>query len=75
VECTAPDGTIVTGTSTTSSVTVSGLQEGVSYSCEVYAENMVDQGSSAIIGDVVADGVVPGIPVWLLYHAWENAQP
>jgi hypothetical protein len=75
VECTAPDGTVVTGTSTTSSVTVSGLQEGVSYSCEAYAENMVGEGGSVIVGDVVADGVMPGIPMWLLYHAWENAQP
>ena len=75
VECTAPDGTVVTGTSTTSSVTVSGLQEGVSYSCEAYAENMVGEGGSVILGDVVADGVMPGIPMWLLYRAWENAQP
>jgi hypothetical protein len=36
---------------------------------------MVGEGGSVIVGDVVADGVMPGIPMWLLYHAWENAQP
>ena len=75
VECTAPDGTVLAGNSPTQSVTVSGLQEGVSYRCEAYAENSVGEGGSAIAGDVVVDGVMPGIPMWLLYHAWENAQP
>ena len=72
VECTAPDGSVVTGTSTTSSVTVAGLQEGVSYNCEAYAENMAGAGGSASAGDVVADGIMPGLPIWLLYQATQS---
>ena len=72
VECTAPDGSMVTGTSTTSSVTVVGLQEGVSYSCEAYAENMAGPGGSATAGNVVADGILPGLPIWLLYQATQS---
>jgi hypothetical protein len=72
VECTAPDGTVVTGTSTTSSVTVSGLEEGVSYSCEVYAENMLGPGGSATTGNVIVDGILPGLPIWLLYQATQS---
>ena len=72
VECTAPDGSVVTGTSTTSSVTVVGLQEGVSYSCDAYAENTAGAGASATAGNVIADGIVPGLPIWLLYQATQS---
>ena len=72
VECTAPDGTIVIGSSATSSVTVSGLQEGVSYSCEAYAENMAGEGVSDTAGNVIVDGIMPGLPVWLLYQATQS---
>lgn len=72
VECTAPDGTVITGTSSSSSVTVSGLQEGVSYSCEASAENEVGTGGSTTVGNVVVDGTLPGLPVWLLYQATQS---
>ena len=72
VECTAPDGTMVAGTSATSSVTVSGLQEGVAYSCEASAENVVGKGGSTTVGNVVVDGTLPGLPVWLLYRATQS---
>ena len=72
VTCTAPDGSVVTGTSATSSVSVAGLQEGLSYSCEAYAENMAGPGSSATAGNVVADGILPGLPIWLLYQATQS---
>lgn len=72
VECTAPDGTVVTGTSSTSSVTVSGLQEEISYSCEAYAENAVGKGGSTTTDNVVVDGIVPGLPIWFLYQATQS---
>jgi hypothetical protein len=72
VECTAPDGSVVTGTSPTSSVTVAGLQEDVTYSCTAYAENMAGAGGSATASDVVADGIMPGLPIWLLYQATQS---
>ena len=72
VECTAPDGIVVSGSSATSSVTVSGLQEAISYSCEAYAENAVGKGGSTVLSDVIVDGVVPGLPIWLLYQATQS---
>ena len=72
VECTAPDGNTVTGTSTTSSVTVSRLQEGVSYSCEAYAENIVGEGGPVTSVKVIVDGIMPGLPIWLLYQATQS---
>lgn len=76
VECTAPNGTVLSGNSTTSSVTVSGFQEEVSYSCEAYAENSVGAGGSATASNVVVDGIFERIiPMWLMFEAWKRAQP
>lgn len=74
--CTAPDGTVVEGTAVGSSggngtVTVSGLQEGVNYSCEVYAENGAGPGG-AVTAAVTVDGILPGLPIWLLYQATQT---
>ena len=72
VDCSDQNGSVVTGTSTSSLVTVSGLQEGVSYTCTAYAKNMAGNGGSATASNVIVDGIVRGIPIWLLYQATQS---
>ena len=71
VECTAPDGSVVTGTSATSSVMVVGLQEGVSYSCEAYAENMAGPGGQ-LPRVMWLPTVSYRLPIWLLFQATQS---
>ena len=71
VTCTAPNSATVSGESTNSNVTVSGLTEGVAYTCSAFAENVVGPGG-ATTASVTVDGVMPGLPIWLLYQATQS---
>lgn len=72
VDCTAPDGTVISGDSTTSSVTVAGLDEGVDYSCAAFAESSGGPGPISTAATVSVDGVLSGLPIWLLYQATQS---
>jgi len=71
---TCTDGTRpYTGTSTTSRVTVSGLTNGVGYSCSVTATNAAGTStSSATSPPIVPEYIPTGLPIWLLYVAREG---
>ena len=68
---TCTDGTnTYTGTSTTSPVTVSGLTNGVAYTCTVTATNSVGTSSaSAATASIIPEATATGLPIWLLYQA------
>jgi hypothetical protein len=68
---TCTDGTTqYTGTSTTSRITVSGLTNGVGYSCSVTATNAVGTSTaSASSPPIVPEYIPTGLPIWLLYEA------
>ena len=70
-EATCTDGTnTYTGTSTTSPVTVSGLTNGVAYTCTVTATNSVGTSSaSAATAPITPEETTTGLPIWLLYQA------
>ena len=66
------DGTdVFTGTSTSSPITVSGLTNGVAYTCTVTATNSVGTSSaSAATAPIIPEEQVSGgLPIWLLYQA------
>ena len=70
-EATCSDGTnTYTGTSTTSPITVSGLTNGVAYTCTVTATNSVGTSSaSAATAPITPEEQVGGgLPIWLLYQ-------
>ena len=64
------DGTnTYTGTSTSSPITVSGLTNGVAYTCTVTATNSVGTSSaSAATAPITPEEGSTGLPVWLLYQ-------
>ena len=68
---TCTDGTTrYTGTSSTSRITVSGLTNGVGYSCSVTATNAVGPSSSSATSPPIVPEYIPtGLPIWLLYEA------
>ena len=68
---TCTDGTAdYTGTSTTSRITVSGLTNGVSYSCSVTATNAAGMSTSSASSPSIAPEYIPvGLPIWLLHEA------
>ena len=69
---TCTDGTnTYTGTSTSSPITVSGLTNGVAYTCTVTATNSVGTSSaSAATAPIIPEEQVSGrLPIWLLYQA------
>ena len=72
VDCTSPDGAVISGHSTTASVTVAGLDEAVEYNCAAYAESSGGPGPTSATTTVSVDGVLPGLPIWLLYQATQN---
>ncbi len=59
-----------TGTSGTSRITVSGLTNGVGYSCSVTATNAAGTSTaSATSPSIVPEYTPVGLPIWLLYEA------
>ena len=69
VTCT--DGTTqYTGTSSTSRITVSGLTNGVGYSCSVRATNAAGTSTASATSPPIVPEYIPvGLPIWLLYEA------
>lgn len=58
------------GTSSTSRITVSGLTNGVGYSCSVTATNAAGTSApSASSPPIVPEYIPVGLPSWLLYEA------
>ena len=74
---TCTDGTRpYTGTSSTSRITVSGLTNGVGYSCSVTATNAAGPSSSSASSLPITPEYIPvGLPIWLLYEAAKPAAP
>jgi hypothetical protein len=74
---TCTDGTSeYTGTSSTSRITVSGLTNGVGYSCSVTATNAAGTSTaSASSPPIVPEYIPTGLPIWLLYEASNPASP
>jgi titin len=74
---TCTDGTTeYTGTSSTSRITVSGLTNGVGYSCSVTATNAAGTSApSAPSLPLVPEYIPTGLPIWLLYEAVKSASP
>lgn len=70
-EASCSDGTrTFTGTSGQSPVTVSGLTNGVTYTCSVTAINSLGRGAETTWPAVIIpDYVSQGLPIWLLYEA------
>ena len=70
-DATCTDGAnTYTGTSTSSPITVSGLTNGVAYTCTVTATNSVGTSSaSAATAPITPEEQVGGgLPIWLLYQ-------
>ena len=70
-EATCTDGTnTYKGTSTSSPITVSGLTNGVAYTCTVTATNSVGTSSASAATDpITPEEMSTGLPIWLLYQA------
>jgi hypothetical protein len=70
-EATCTDGTSTyTSTSSSSQITVSGLTNGVAYTCTVTATNSVGTSSaSAATAPITPEEGSTGLPIWLLYQA------
>ena len=68
---TCTDGaTQYTGTSSTPRITVSGLTNGVGYSCSVTATNAARTSAlSASSPPITPEYILVGLPIWLLYEA------
>ena len=69
-DATCTDGTnTFTGTSTSSPITVSGLTNGIAYTCTVTATNSVGTSSaSAATAPITPEEPISGLPIWLLYQ-------
>jgi hypothetical protein len=74
---TCTDGTTqYTGTSSTSRITVSGLTNGVGYSCSVKATNAAGTSTASASSPPIVPEYIPvGLPIWLLYEAVKSASP
>ena len=65
-----------TGTSSTSRITVSGLTNGVGYSCTVTATNAAGTSTPSAGSPPVTPEYIPvGLPIWLLFEAAKPASP
>ena len=74
---TCTDGTRpYTGTSSTPRITVSGLTNGVGYSCSVTATNAAGTSTASATSPPIVPEYIPvGLPIWLLYEASNPASP
>ena len=71
-KATCTDGTnSYTGTNTSSPIIVSGLTNGVAYTCTVTATNSANltSASSTATAPIIPEELIPGMPIWLLYQA------
>ena len=74
--CSAAGIPAAAGTSSTPRITVSGLTNGVSYTCSVRATNAAGTSpASASSPPIVPEYVPTGLPIWLLYEAVKSASP
>jgi titin len=75
---TCTDGTTqYTGTSTISRITVSGLTNGVGYSCFVTATNAAGTSTQSASSPLIVpeEFIATGLPMFLLYEAMKSASP
>jgi hypothetical protein len=65
------DGTnTITGESSSSPITVSGLTNGTAYTCTVITENTAGtSAASAATAAITPEETASGLPIWLLYQA------
>ncbi|MEJ6541332.1 MAG: fibronectin type III domain-containing protein [Halioglobus sp.] len=58
------------GNSASTRITVSGLTNGVSYSCSVTATNAAGTSTPSVSSPPIVPEYIPvGLPIWLLYEA------
>ena len=76
-KATCTDGTdTYTGTSTSSPITISGLNNGVAYTCTVTATNSVGTSSASAATDpITPEESTDGVPVWFIWAALNPADP
>jgi hypothetical protein len=73
-DATCSDGTnSFAGTSSSSLITVSGLTNGVAYTCTVTATNGVGTSTASSASAATPEEIIPsGLPIWLLYEATQS---
>jgi hypothetical protein len=69
--CTDTSHNSFTSTSATTTITVSALTNGTSYTCTVTATNaaLILSSASAPTADITPEALPTGLPIWLLYQA------
>ena len=73
-EAVCSDGTSdFTGQSTTTTITVSGLENDDSYTCTVTATNSAGTSSASAASDTLTPEALPGLPIWLLEAVSQSA--
>ena len=59
----------ISGTGTSSPITVSGLTNGTAYTCTVTATNAFDTSAASSATSSITPEATSGLPIWLLYQA------